>query len=282
MNFLRSSALFLFLPIAASFAQPAGVPYGSNEQAGHFLDVGDARIYYEIYGKGPPLLLLHGGLYGYIDEYAAQIPKLSEHFTVIAMATRGHGRSEVGAKPYTYRLFADDAALLLKIAAKEPAVVIGFSDGAITAMTLAAIHPELVKKAVVVGGGLGVAGLTDEGREFAENLTPESFARRNGKFVAARRQLMPDPTRWDDFIDKLRALYLGPVFIAAETVRQIRCPVLLIGGDNDEYFVTRHFLEVRALIPGSSLVILPHCGHVDSLQRPMVLDDFILPFVNAP
>ena len=153
--------LFIFTGLTLALRQlvfAANIPYGLNDKAGHHINCGDAKIYYEVYGQGPPALLLHGGLYGYIDEYEAYIKKLSHNYTVIAMATRGHGRSEVGTKPYSYRLFADDAALLLKAVGKQPAVVIGFSDGAITAMTLAAEYPELVEKAVVVGGGLGASG----------------------------------------------------------------------------------------------------------------------------
>jgi pimeloyl-ACP methyl ester carboxylesterase len=279
MEFIRSvfPILTLFAASLPLAAQP--ISYGSNTGAGHYLDVGDAKIYYEVYGNGPPLLLLHGGLYGYIREFSNYIPRLSGKFTVIAMATRGHGRSEVGEKPYTYELFADDAATLLKTVTDQPAVVIGFSDGAITALSLAADHPELVKKAIIIGGGLGVSGLTPEGVAFAKNLTPESFAQHNAPFVAARKALMPDPERWDDFINKLRALYLSPVFVAPESVRKIRCPVLLIGGDHDEYFVVKHFTEVQALIHNSRLAIIPDCGHVQSLQRPLVLEQFILPFV---
>lgn len=279
MKFIRSilAVLALFAVSTPLAAQP--ITYGSNAGAGHYLDVGDAKIYYEVYGHGPPLLLLHGGLYGYIREFSNYIPRLSGKFTVIAMATRGHGRSEVGTKPYTYELFATDAAALLKTVTDQPAVVIGFSDGAITALSLTADHPELVKRAVIVGGGLGASGLTSNGVAFAKNLTPENFAQHNPSFVAARKALMPDPGRWDEFINKLRALYLGPVFVAPESVRKIRCPVLLIGGDHDEYFAVKHFTEVQALIPNSSLAIIPNCGHVQSLQRPLVLEQFILPFV---
>ena len=119
----------LALGLAAS-TQGQKIPYGSNEAVAHRVDVGDAKIYYETYGEGPPLLLLHGGLYGYIDEFSAQIPVLSQHFKVIAVATRGHGRSEIGTKPYSYRLFADDARAILQRETDQLAIVIGFSDGA--------------------------------------------------------------------------------------------------------------------------------------------------------
>src|SRR6266481_9973412 len=89
------------------FAQ--NIPYGSNEAAAHRIKVDDVMLYYEVYGKGTPVLLLHGGLYGYISEFGSYIAELSPRFTVIAPAMRGHGRSELGSKPFSSSLQADEA-----------------------------------------------------------------------------------------------------------------------------------------------------------------------------
>jgi alpha-beta hydrolase superfamily lysophospholipase len=91
----RNAILAIFL-IALLHVSAFGqqVPYGNNPQAGHYFDVGGCKLYYEIYGKGRPLVLLHGGVYGYIDEFEYLIPKLAENFEVICIATRGHGKSE--------------------------------------------------------------------------------------------------------------------------------------------------------------------------------------------
>ena len=79
------------------------VPYGYNDAAGENFDVGNnTNLYYEIYGDGAPLLILHGGVFGYIDEFEYLIPKLVEKYQVICLATRGHVKSDVGSEPYTY------------------------------------------------------------------------------------------------------------------------------------------------------------------------------------
>jgi pimeloyl-ACP methyl ester carboxylesterase len=79
------------------------IAYGANAAAGHYLSVDDAKIYYEIYGSGgTPLVLLHGGLYGYIEEFGELIGEMSKNRRVIAIATRGHGRSELGTNPFSY------------------------------------------------------------------------------------------------------------------------------------------------------------------------------------
>ena len=72
-----------------SSAQSQAIPYGNNPQAGHYFDVGDARLYYEVYGKGKPIVMLHGGVYGYISEFEPFINRLSESYQVICIATRG-------------------------------------------------------------------------------------------------------------------------------------------------------------------------------------------------
>ena len=94
------------------------IPYGNNPAAGHYFNVGDVKIYYEIYGSGKPIVLLHGGVYGYIDEFTPFIQKLSEKYQVICIATRGHGKSEIGDAftnfpccCYCYRCRVHDVAL---------------------------------------------------------------------------------------------------------------------------------------------------------------------------
>ena len=89
--------LLSFCLTAAVYGQ--SLPYGNNPQAGHYLDVGDAKIYYEVYGSGKPVVLLHGGVYGYIDEFEPFIKRLSETRQVICIATRGHGKSEAMTGP---------------------------------------------------------------------------------------------------------------------------------------------------------------------------------------
>jgi pimeloyl-ACP methyl ester carboxylesterase len=107
--------LFLFLPFI--FQQSANsqlVPYGDNSKAGKYITVSDAKLYYEVYGSGQPLLLLHGDTFGYISEFDQYIPLLAKQFKVIVPALRGHGKSDIGKKKFSYQLFAEDAAAILK------------------------------------------------------------------------------------------------------------------------------------------------------------------------
>ena len=253
--------------------------YGSNDRAGHYLNVGDAKIYYEVYGEGHPIILLHGGLYGYIDEYENYIPTLSRHFKVIAVALRGHGRSEIGTKPISYKLFADDVIAVLKNETTDSATVIGFSDGAITAYVLAANYQSDIRKVVAIGGGLALSGYTHGGLDWLNNFTPENFDKYNSKFVDERKKLMPQPERWNEFLEKMKAVWTEPVWVSPEKAKSIRCPILTIGGDRDDFLTTEQFVQTYKTIPNSQLAIIPNSGHVKSMTEPFVFEYIIMPFV---
>jgi len=108
------AALLGLIPGANAGHAQTSVPYGNNPTAGHYYNVGDADLYYELYGQGKPVVLLHGGLFGYIDEYEFLIPKLAQTHQVIAIGTRGHGKSAIGNKPFSYRQLADDAYQVIR------------------------------------------------------------------------------------------------------------------------------------------------------------------------
>ena len=147
------SIVLLASPTVYAQGGSGKIQYGANPAAGHYLQVDDAKIYYEIYGSGgTPLVLLHGGLYGYIEEFGELIEEVSKHRRVIAIATRGHGKSELGAQPFSYALFAKDAYTVIRHETTEKVDVLGFSDGAVTSYTLTAAHPELVRRLVAIGG----------------------------------------------------------------------------------------------------------------------------------
>ena len=89
-------------------------PYGNNEKAGHYVQAGDAKIYYEVYGEGKPVFVFHGGGVGTPYEVGQIIDKLRQNYQVIAVSTRGHGRSEIGHSPLTYEQKAQDMLAVMK------------------------------------------------------------------------------------------------------------------------------------------------------------------------
>lgn len=239
------------------------IAYGANPAAGHYLTVDNTKIYYETYGSGgTPLVLLHGGLYGYIEEFGELIGEMSKHRRVIAIATRGHGRSELGSKPFSYALFADDALAVIHHETGEKVDVLGFSDGAVTAYMLAANHPELISQLVAIGGPRKFADWTPKAQAEFKNAKPGDVERDSPQFVGARKKLMPQPERWLEFIERLNAMESGPVYVTDEQIRSIKAPTLIVAGDHDPYNQTAKFVELFQLLPNGELAMIPGCGHV--------------------
>jgi pimeloyl-ACP methyl ester carboxylesterase len=240
-----------------------GIAYGANPAAGHYLRVDDVNIYYETYGAGgTPLVLLHGGLYGYIDEFGELIGELSKHRRVIAIATRGHGKSDIGTKPFSYARFASDAVAVIHHEAEGKVDVLGFSDGAVTSYALASAHPELIRRLVAIGGPRKFTDWTLNAQAEFKNAKPSDVERDSPQFVADRKKLMPQPERWLEFNEKLIALWTGPVHVTDEQIQSIKVATLIIIGDHDPYNQVPKTVELFQLLPKGELAIIPGCGHV--------------------
>lgn len=238
--------------------------YGSNASAGQYVQTPDARIYYERYGEGGlPLVLLHGGEYGYIDEFGGLIREMSKRRTVIAIATRGYGRSERGTAPLSHRQFAQDAAAVIQHVLKggEKADVLGFSEGAVTSYILASTRPELVNRLIAIGGPLGGYGSRIESLE-GEPLTPEVMQKQVPDLVASRKQIMEKPQEWEPLIRELEQMYRAPFYVKQEEIRSIRVPTLIMAGDRDSYNRLEHLVDIYHMLPNGQLSFIPGCGHV--------------------
>jgi pimeloyl-ACP methyl ester carboxylesterase len=256
-------AAMLVLSSAQAQGKTEKVSYGANSAAGHYLRVDDANIYYETYGSGgTPLVLLHGGLYGYIEEFGELIGELSKTRRVIAIATRGHGKSDVGAKPFSYALFADDAFAVIRHETSGRVDLLGFSDGAVTSYTLASAHPELVRRLVAIGGPRKLADWTPSAQLDFKNAKPSDVERDSPQFVSDRKKLMPQPERWLEFNEKLNAMWAGPVYVTDAQIQSIKIPTLIVAGDHDPYNQIPKFVELFQLLPKGELAIIPGCGHV--------------------
>ena len=233
------------------------IPYGNNPAAGHYFNVGDAKIYYEIYGKGKPIVMLHGGVYGYIDEFSPFISKLTESYQVICIATRGHGKSEIGKQPFSYKQRADDAYKVIRSITKDSVTVIGFSDGGMSGLKLAALYPELVSRLIVMG-----VGDRPQNRQSEKlNYTKESLLKSDSAFFAGRLKLMPEPQRWNESLALLTTMYNSD-YMSKETFEKIQCPVLLMNGDRDGYSSLDEFIQCAKYVRNAQVALIPGCYHV--------------------
>ncbi len=231
--------------------------YGYNEGHGNYFEVEPGtRLYYEEYGEGEPLLMLHGGVYGYIDEYQPFIDQLSLDHRVICLATRGHVKSDIGQEPLSFDQRAMDARKLLDHLGITSAKVVGFSDGGLSAFRLAAMNPAMVSKMVVIGAGDRPLDSRGEANYNAKDLLAN-----NAAYFKPRIAAMPEPDRWDESLQMLNDLYNNHG-VSKETFEEIDCPVLLLSGDQDGFASPSHLLSAKSHLKDASLALIPKCGHV--------------------
>jgi len=258
MKSLLLSLFFMTALTSGKMLYAESIAYGYNPAAGDYLELeNNTRLYYEIYGEGEPLLLLHGGVFGYIDEFEHLIPKLAKKYRVICLATRGHVKSNVGKLPYTYEQYAMDAYKLITYLKLERVTVVGFSDGGYTAYKLAAIYPEKITKIVAMGAG----DLPVKQTPGNSNLSVEGLLAEYEEFFKKRLASMPQPKRWSESLAMMNTMY-NTSFLSNETFHKIAQPVLVISGDRDEYFSLESMLSVHKNLVDSRLAVIPECGHV--------------------
>jgi pimeloyl-ACP methyl ester carboxylesterase len=201
--------------------------------------------------------MLHGGVYGYIDEYEPFINRFSENYQVICIGTRGHGKSEAGKGDFNFQQRANDAYKVIRGITKDSVIVLGFSDGGYSAFRLAALYPEVVKKLIVIGAG--DYPVNSKREKF--NYTPEGLMKYDSAFFKTRLSLMPEPNRWREILTKLNKMY-NEDHTSTETFTKIKCPTLVMSGDRDDYLSPEAVVSCARAIPNAQLSIIPNCHHV--------------------
>ena len=240
-----------------SYAQQ--VEYGNNPAAGRYVTAGDAKIYYEVYGNGEPIVLLHGGIMGSTAEMTQFIDKLKPNYQVIAISSRGHGKSEMGIFPITYERKAKDIFDVINEVTKDSVTVLGFSDGAYTGYKVASMYPERVKKLIAIGAGEQIPGL----RKVVFSGGP--FDPEN-KLWQERKLIMPEPERLEDFWAAMESFY-NSMTASKELFGSIKCPVLVMSGELDRNAPLPTVINAYNMIPNSQLSIIPNSGHVVFLEN---------------
>ncbi|NTV84138.1 MAG: alpha/beta hydrolase [Bacteroidales bacterium] len=135
------------------FSSKPIIPYGNNQDVGNYLVLNGVRLYYEIYGKGEPLVLIHGNG-GNIEAMKYQIEYFSKNYRVIVMDCRGRGKSELGQDSLTYMQMTEDIVALLDYLRVYSTYVIGRSDGGIIGLLMGIYFPGKVKKIAAYGANL--------------------------------------------------------------------------------------------------------------------------------
>lgn len=239
-------------------------PYHHNCINRDVADLGDARIYYEVYGDGLPLLLLHGNNQSG-KAFEKQVGEFSGHFKVIVADTRGHGNStDESTGPLTYQLFADDMIKLLDHLNLKNVHVLGWSDGGITGLIMAMKYPAYVNKLAIMGANLSPDGLKD-------------IVFRDVGELIGELEVSPDPSAGAR--KRIYELVLNEPHIDPEELQQIEAPVLVMAGQNDIVWET-HTAQIAQNIPNAQLTIFSNAGHFAPVYNAFEFNQEVLDFFN--
>lgn len=197
------------------------------------------------------------------------IDNLSKSYQVIAVTTRGHGKSETGNATITYEQAVDDAMAVIKEATQEPVILLGFSAGGYFAYGVAAKYPENVDKLIVIGAG-EILPIT---RSFT--FSQESALRLDKGFWEQQRALNPEPKKLDRYLAEFNRMF-NTLTISKEQFGAIKCPVLVMAGEKDELPLK---MNAYYMIPKSQLAIIPNAGHMVFMDNFPAVWASIVPFL---
>jgi pimeloyl-ACP methyl ester carboxylesterase len=305
MSHTRVSTLALILTSAALVMAPSsGGAQGAKADArtaaaaksapskkGHVLANG-VNYYYEIYGRGEPLLLLHGGL-GSIDMFRPLLATLARERQVIAVDLHGHGRTALGDRPISLTDIGDDLATVLKQLGYEKVDVLGYSFGGGAGFRLAVQHPSLVRRLVIASAPYAQDG-------FHPEMLPQQAAV-SGAMAEQMKQtpmyisyaaVAPRPQDFPRLLDRMGELMRKP-YDWSEDVKKLQMPVMLIYGDSD-MIRPDHIVRFYQLLGGglrdagwmrehmvkNRLAILPDLTHYEVFMSPLLVTT-ALPFLNG-
>lgn len=253
----------------ASRMKTAAVPYGSNAAAGKTFVHDGVTLYYEVYGQGEPLLIVHGNG-GSIGTMAAQIAFFRSRYRVIAMDSRDQGKSGDSPGKITYEAMTDDLAALLDHLKAGPAYVLGWSDGGIEALLLGVRHPAKVKKIAAM----------------AANLNPSTDAVYPETWAMARSMLDGIPPDQKSTPEGRRAIKVTSMMfeepnIASSALGAITAPTLVLASDHD-LINDLHTLDIFHHVPNSQLCIFPNATHMVPYDNPALFNATVERFFRTP
>jgi pimeloyl-ACP methyl ester carboxylesterase len=257
-----------------------------------YIEANGVNYYYEIHGRGEPLLLLHGGL-GSIDMFAPLLPTFSAERQVIAVDLHGHGRTALGERKVSVHDIADDMAVIVRTLGHAQVDAFGYSFGGGVAFRLAVQHPELVRRLVILSAGFSTDGFHPEMRPMqAQMSSAMADVMKGTPMYESYVQVAPHPEDFPKLLDRMGD-FMRADYDFSDDVKKLTMPVMLVFADSD-MFTTPHMAEFYNLLGGNvrdagwqrenmsqnRLAILPDATHYDVFLSPD-LAGATLPFLNG-
>src|SRR6267154_2519895 len=253
-----------------------------------YAPVNGIKVYYEVYGEGKPIVLLHGAFWNIEMNWGQLIPELSKTRKVIAIEFQGHGHTPFSERKLDITTLASDVDGVMNYLKVDSADVAGFSMGGTVAYQLTIQSPKRVKKLVIISSTYKSSGWLPVVTNGFKGMKPEFLT--NTPLKTAYDAVAPDKTKWTMFVEQMIVFVQTPFDMGDSNIAKITSPVLLISGDNDgldkiELMKTYQLLGggVSADLgpmPKSHLAIVPSQGHVSLVQQTKTILDFMNNFLQ--
>jgi pimeloyl-ACP methyl ester carboxylesterase len=247
-----------------------------NAPSARDVPVRGVILHTETYGAGDPVLVMHGA-FAFLDTVGNQIRALSGRWRVIAIDSRGHGRSTDGPGPITYDEMAEDASAVLRELGVQRAHVVGWSDGANNALLLAIHHPEQVRSVVAISPNADPSAIDPDALPDLGPLTLDNPIVHQMRSLYERTS--PQPEHFPVFFDKMVAMFHTEPHIGAADLARIRAPTLILGASHD-IMSEEHLRWIASAIPGAEIKINPDTRHAAPLTNPGAVDAAVVDWVS--
>ncbi len=283
LSMIRSILLIAMTPFAT--IQSNGQELKPSKSG--YAPVNGIKVYYEVYGEGRPLVLLHGAFYTIEMNWGELIPELSKTRKVIAIEMQGHGHTPFSERRLDIATLASDVEGVMNYLKVDSADVAGYSMGGSVAYRFAVNYPKRLRKLVIISSTYKSSGWLPVVNGAFKDFKPDFFD--NTPMKTAYDAVAPDKTKWRKFIEQMIGFAGVPFDVGDSNIAKITAPVLLISGDNDgldkiELMKTYQLLgggiaADLAPMPKSQLAIVPSQGHVSLMMQTKTifgyLDDFL-------
>ncbi len=253
-----------------------------------YAPVNGTKVYYEVYGEGRPIVLLHGAFMAVEMNWGQLIPKLSKTRKVIAIELQGHGHTPYSDRKLEFTTLASDVEGVMNHLKIESADITGYSMGGSVAYQLVIQSPKRVKKLVIISSTYKSAGWLPEVTNSFKTLRPEFLT--NTPLKTSYDAVAPDKTKWTNFLEQMIAFAGTPFDMGDSNIAKIASPVLLISGDNDglnkiELMKTYQLLGGGVTadlgpMPKSLLAVVPSQSHVSLMMQTKTISDYLDDFLK--